>query len=74
MHFGICLGEVNGVGTPTAGEIMTSQCLTMLRKFPVVRTYLVGLSEMSFPVSVPLMQTQLVLGRFNENHVFLGND
>lgn len=74
MHFGICLGEVNGVGTLTAGEIMTSQCLMMLRKFPVVRTYLVGLSEMSFPVSVLLMHTQLVLGRFNENHVFLGND
>jgi len=74
MHLGICLGDVNGVGTLTAGEIMTFHCLTTLRKFPVVRTYLVGLSEMSLPASVPLMHTQLVLGRFNENHVFLGND
>lgn len=74
MHLVICLGDVNGVGTLTAGEIKTSQCLTTLRKFPVLRTYLVGLSEMSLPVSVPLMHTQLVLSRFNENHVFLGDD
>lgn len=47
---------------PDSWEIMTSQCLTMLRKFPVVRTYLVGLWEKSFPVSEPPMHTQLVLG------------
>ena len=52
---------------------MTSQYLTMLRKFLLVRRGLVGLSERSFPVFVLLIHTQLVLGRFNENHVFLGN-
>lgn len=67
-------GEVSGVGNLTAGEITTSQCLTTLRKVPFGQKLHDVLSGRSFPVFVLPRCTRLVLGRFNENHVFLSKN